>query len=86
MPKYVVTVTRLVTEDIVMEVEAADGDAARLTAELESKHAPLREWEAYDAQYSTGRAYAVTAMDVIATTEGDSDGLNTDRSGAAPLA
>ncbi len=50
MPKYKVTVRRIVREDTVVEVEAATPDAAREKAkDVASPYGD--EWDCYDCEY-----------------------------------
>jgi hypothetical protein len=53
MPKFQITVRRIIREDISIEVEAEDRDAAREQAQLKATSRPPEQWEIYDCEYWT---------------------------------
>ncbi len=53
MPKYKVTVCRIVRESIEIEVDAPDKETAALNAELEAQCADDGEWDCYGCEYDT---------------------------------
>ena len=51
MPKYRVTVRRIVREDTVIEVEAETPRAADWAAHVQASDVPPEKWDCYDCEY-----------------------------------
>lgn len=51
MDKFRVTVRRIIREDVEIEVEADNAEAAIEAAKIDATSVPLEKWDCYDCEY-----------------------------------